>query len=288
MLRVVNPMTQPPPSFSANVLGVRVDDIAIPELLARIQAAIASGTRLCVVNANVHLINLAQQRPWLPALFRRADIAFCDGAGVQFAVWALTGRKPHRHTPPQWAPDLARRLAADNRSVFWLGGRPEVIAAAASRFTAQTGLRAAGFHHGYFDRTPGSAENDAVIAAINAARPDLLLLGMGMPVQEEWLDQNWSRINATVAITSGALVDHAAGLVARPPLWVADLGLEWLVRLVVEPRRLWRRYLIGLPQFAWRLAPQLLRGRTKPGIPPQRSQAEASLPPAPALISTER
>jgi N-acetylglucosaminyldiphosphoundecaprenol N-acetyl-beta-D-mannosaminyltransferase len=135
---------------------------------------------------------------------------------------------------------------------------------------------AAGWHHGYFDRTPGSPANEAVIAAINAAHPDLLLLGMGMPVQEAWLDQNWSRLTVPVAITAGALVDHAAGLVSRPPLWVADLGLEWLVRLVIEPRRLWRRYLIGLPQFAWRLAPALLRRRT--GREPANT---------PALISTE-
>jgi N-acetylglucosaminyldiphosphoundecaprenol N-acetyl-beta-D-mannosaminyltransferase len=70
-----------------------------------------------------------------------------------------------------------------------------------------------------------------------------------MPLQERWLHDHWHLINVPVAITAGALVDHAAGHVRRPPRWVANLGLEWAVRLVIEPKRLWRRYLLGLPVF---------------------------------------
>ena len=91
-----------------------------------------------------------------------------------------------------------------------------------------------------------------MLADIERTKPDLLLINMGMPLQERWLSENWTKLDVPVAITAGALVDHMAGLVKRPPLWVANCGLEWLVRLVIEPRRLWRRYLCGLPLFALR------------------------------------
>jgi N-acetylglucosaminyldiphosphoundecaprenol N-acetyl-beta-D-mannosaminyltransferase len=114
-------------------------------------------------------------------------------------------------------------------------------------------------HHGFFDHAPGSAENERVLAAINAARPDLLLVNMGMPRQEAWLAENWHSLDVRVAITAGALVDHVAGRVKRPPAWVADAGLEWAVRLALEPGRLWRRYLLGLPRFAALVAVEKIR-----------------------------
>ncbi len=245
------------------LLGVRVDDIAPDALLDRMMGAVASRQRLVVVNANAHLVNLAQSRPWLVQLFDRAGVAFCDGAGVQFATWFKTGRRPARHTPPQWIEPLARRLSAAEGSVYWLGGRPGVAAEAGRRLAARTGLRMAGQHHGFFDRTPGGAANEAVLADIAQARPDLLLLNMGMPAQERWLFENWDRLDVPVVLTAGALVDHVSGHVRRPPAWVADAGLEWLVRLAIEPRRLWRRYVVGLPVFGVRLVAAHLVGRAR-------------------------
>ena len=249
---------------SVDVLGIRVDDITAPNLLDLIESSVCNGQRLMVLNSNIHLINLAFDRPWLRQLFAKADIAFCDGAGVQFAVWGLTGCKPSRHTPPEWIVELAQRLARRDGTVYWLGGRPEVVSTAAARLEQATGLRTVGWHHGFFDRQRDGPENEAVIADINSVCPDLLLLAMGMPAQEEWLHLSWDRVDAKVAISSGALVDHVAGLVQRPPPWVANSGLEWLVRLAIEPRRPWRRYLVGLPLFLLRIAPHLMQARLQP------------------------
>ena len=235
-------------------MGVRIDDVTEAELVDAVTDAIARRARLDVVNANAHLVNLAQSRPWLIDLFDCAGVAFCDGAGVQLATWLRTGHRPARHTPPQWIHQLGRRLAAKGATVFWLGGDPDAVEAAATRMEATTGLRCVGRHHGFFDMTPGAPANEAVLAAINQAAPDLLLINMGMPRQERWLYDNRARLTVPVVITAGALVDHVAGLVRRPPRWVTDAGLEWLVRLLIEPRRLWRRYLLGLPLFALRLA----------------------------------
>ncbi len=212
-----------------------------------------------MVNANAHLVMLARGRPWLRRLFHHADIAFCDGAGVQFAFWLLTGCKPNRHTPPQWIDALAHRVAGLGGTVFWLGGVQATADEAAARLAARTGIRTVGVHHGFFDHAPGSIENEAVLSAINAVRPDLLLVNMGMPRQEAWLAENWHRLDVRVAMTAGALVDHVAGHVRRPPAWVADAGLEWSVRLALEPGRLWRRYLLGLPGFAALVALEKMR-----------------------------
>jgi beta-1,4-glucosyltransferase len=241
-----------PKTPSCTLLGVRVDDIAATGVVEFAMNSVASRKRGYVVNSNVHLINQARSNPWLVDLFARAGVAFCDGTGVQFALWMQEGRRFNRHTPPEWIDDLARRLAAGGFTVYWLGGAPDIVASAAARLSRDTGVRSVGFHHGFFDKSAGSQENMAVLSDINTAAPDVLLINFGMPQQERWLHDNWDSLNATVAITAGALVDHVAGVRHRPPRWVADLGLEWAVRLIIEPRRLWRRYLVGLPTFGIR------------------------------------
>ena len=126
---------------SYKLLNVRIDDIEPGYLMDLIHQAVVQRSRLLVVNANAHLINLAQTRPWLISLFDQAGVAFCDGAGVQLACWLKTGRKPARHTPPEWIEPLAVRLAGAGASVYWLGGKPETVVAAARQLADRTGLR---------------------------------------------------------------------------------------------------------------------------------------------------
>jgi N-acetylglucosaminyldiphosphoundecaprenol N-acetyl-beta-D-mannosaminyltransferase len=245
------------PTDDISVMGLRLHNLHREQIAQKVIAAAAQKRRLLVVNANAHLVVLAQKNPWLPALFRKADIAFCDGAGVQLAIRLLTGRAAHRTTPPEWVGTVLAALGP-KASVFWLGGAHE----------ARFGVRTAGIQHGYFDMTRESADTRAIVERINQSRPTILLVNMGMPRQERWLWENWDQLVPCVAVTAGALVDHAAGRVSRPPRAVANLGMEWLVRLVREPRRLWRRYLLGLPVFgvymlryAWQGAAQKAFGK---------------------------
>jgi N-acetylglucosaminyldiphosphoundecaprenol N-acetyl-beta-D-mannosaminyltransferase len=119
-------------------------------------------------------------------------------------------------------------------------------------------LRIAGVHHGYFDHTSGSPENEDVVQQINAANPDVLVVGFGMPLQEWWLKENWDRVDAGVAITLGAIFDYVSGELRRGPRFLIDNGFEWLARLLIEPRRLWRRYVVGNPIFLTRVLVQRL------------------------------
>ena len=230
----------------------------LEELLDRILAAIGSGRREIVTYANVHTLNLAVDDAAFRRFLERADVVFCDGYGVKWGARLLGGCIPERYTAPDFLPDLAARCGARGHSVFLLGARPGVAERAARRLARDApGLRA-GAHHGYFDPTPDGDDNRAVVATINAFRPDLLLIGLGMRRQERWLAANWPALAATVAFPVGAAIDYLAGEVARPPRWITDRGLEWLGRLLVEPRRLWRRYLVGNPRFLWRVVLQRL------------------------------
>ena len=112
-----------------------------------------------------------------------------------------------------------------------------------------------------------------MIEGINAAKPDLLIVGLGMPLQERWLADNWSSIDAGVALTAGATFDYISGELRRAPRWMTDNGLEWLGRLLLEPGRLWKRYIIGNPIFFWRVFVHDVMGRSLPGSAPG-NQAE--------------
>jgi N-acetylglucosaminyldiphosphoundecaprenol N-acetyl-beta-D-mannosaminyltransferase len=230
------------------VMGLRLHNIHRAVIVDRVIEAVEEQGKLLVVNANAHCVTLSQSEPWMRGLFAEADIAFCDGAGVQVATKILKGFTPHRTTPPEWIGTALERLGPKAR-IFWLGGAPDVALRAAAAFEARYDVVTVGVQHGYFDASKDSAESRAVVARINESHPTILLVNMGMPRQERWLWDHWQALRPGVAITAGALVDHAAGRVRRPPRWVANLGVEWLVRLIREPRRLWRRYLLGLPVF---------------------------------------
>jgi N-acetylglucosaminyldiphosphoundecaprenol N-acetyl-beta-D-mannosaminyltransferase len=170
----------------------------------------------------------------------------------------LLGRRiPERITYADWAWRLAAFAEAEGLSLFLLGARPGVAEKAAEKLLKRhPDLGISGVEHGYFDHEPGSRENEAVLLGVNAARPDILIVGLGMPLQERWLMENRHRIDAGVALTGGAVFDYVSGGLRRGPRLLTDNGFEWLARLLVEPRRLWRRYLIGNPLFLLRVLGQ--------------------------------
>jgi N-acetylglucosaminyldiphosphoundecaprenol N-acetyl-beta-D-mannosaminyltransferase len=240
-----------------DVLGVGVDPITVDELHAEIARLVRDERLGLVFNVNAHCLNLCYEDAALRDSLNGADVVFCDGAGVMLAARVLGGRIPARIT----------------FSLYLLGARPGVAQEAARRLRARyPGLRIVGVRHGYFDHSAGSAENEVVLEEINAAAPDILLVGLGMPLQEIWLTQNRNRLDSRVALTGGAVFDYVSRRVRRGPRILTERGFEWLARLLHEPRRLWRRYLLGNPLFLWRVFRQLLWRTTGSGLvksPPQ-------------------
>jgi N-acetylglucosaminyldiphosphoundecaprenol N-acetyl-beta-D-mannosaminyltransferase len=240
-----------------DILGVGVDPLTVEELHVEIGRLVRGGKRGLVLNVNAHCLNLCYEDPKLRNFLNSAEVVFCDGAGVMLAARVLGRRIPGRITYAEWAWRLAAFAAAQGFSLYFLGGRPGVAREAARRLIeSYPDLKIAGVRHGYFDHSAGSTQNEAVVAEINAAAPDILLVGLGMPLQERWLMENRERIGAGVVLTGGAVFDYVSGGLRRGPRLLTDNGLEWLARLFVEPRRLWRRYLVGNPLFLLRVLKQ--------------------------------
>jgi len=248
------------------ILGVRVTPVSVPQLLTYIGYCVEAGRSALVLHVNAHALNLAWKEPWLRGFLNTVDLVFCDGAGVILAARMLGQRIPERITYADWMWQLAAYAEERGFTIFLLGARPGVAELAACKLMERfPGLRIVGSHHGYFDKTAGGCENQAVVEKINRARPDILVVGFGMPLQERWLMENWRHLDARVLLTGGAVFDYVSGSLRRAPRWMTDHGLEWLGRLCVEPRRLWRRYLVGNPLFLWRVIRQRLGLLTLPG-----------------------
>lgn len=251
---------------TASVQTSRIFDIPIElarpaELLRRITGWVGDGQaprRVMYVNA--HVLNQSLEDPALRGALADADLVYCDGYGVRLAAKALDVEIPHRMTGADWIWDLAALCESAGQSIYLLGSEPGVASQAADRIRARhPALTIAGSHHGYFDE--GSPHDERVLEDINERRPDILLVGMGTPKQELWVQRNADRVDCGVLWTVGSMFDYVSLRTPRAPGWLADNGLEWIFRLAVEPQRMWHRYLIGNPVFVSRVMAQARRRR---------------------------
>lgn len=248
------------------VLGVPVDPLSVDELHERIHCAVRNDQRATILHVNVLALNLAYEQPAIKEIFHRADVVFCDGVGVKLGARLLGQRIPARSTYADWVWDLAGLAVENGFSLYFLGGRPGVAETASERLrTRYPGLRVVGVRHGYFDKERNSRDNREVLDDVRQVNPDILLVGFGMPMQEHWVAENRADIPARVVLTGGAVFDYTAGRLRRAPRWLTQNGMEWLGRLLIEPKRLWRRYLIGNPMFLVRVLRQAMRQRAGSG-----------------------
>ncbi|MGI8909024.1 MAG: WecB/TagA/CpsF family glycosyltransferase [Rubrobacteraceae bacterium] len=239
------------------ILGVGVDPVTVDELREEVLRLAGEDGLSLVLNANAHCLNLSYRDPAMRDFLNRADVVFCDGVGVMVAARLLGERIPERITYADWAWRLAAFAEAEGLSLYFLGARPGVAAKAAKNLEERhPRLKVVGVRHGYFDHAVGSRENAAVVREINAQEPDILLVGLGMPLQERWLMENRRNLNARVALAGGAVFDYVSGDLRRGPRLLTDNGFEWLARLLMKPGRLWRRYLLGNPLFLARVLEQ--------------------------------
>lgn len=237
-----------------DVLGVNVSVVDVDSLHRALLADVVQNNKSLILHVNVHMFNLIHANPWLKGFLNNAEIVFCDGAGVRLGAYILGHRLPKRITYADWMWQLAELCETSDLSLYFLGGKPGIAEKSAAVLALQyPNLRILGCQHGYFDKSQGSQENEEVVREINLLKPNILVVGFGMPLQEAWLRDNWMNIDANIALTAGAAFDYISGELKRAPKWMTDNGLEWLGRLIIEPARLWRRYVVGNPIFLWRV-----------------------------------
>jgi N-acetylglucosaminyldiphosphoundecaprenol N-acetyl-beta-D-mannosaminyltransferase len=235
------------------LLGVEVQPLTMDEIHRALKKAFEQGKQVVVAHHNLHSIYLYHTDAEMRAFYKQVEIAHIDGMPLVF--WArLMGYKvdrSHRVTYVDWIRPLLREARDNGWRVFYLGGKPGVAHRAAEILKGEIPGLELETHHGYFDME--GEDNERVLEVINAFGPHVLLVGMGMPRQEKWVLRNRARLKANAILTAGACFDYVAGAIPTPPRWMGQLGLEWLYRLVSEPRRLWRRYLVEpvylLPYF---------------------------------------
>jgi N-acetylglucosaminyldiphosphoundecaprenol N-acetyl-beta-D-mannosaminyltransferase len=254
---------------SSAIFDIPIDLARPSDLLHTVSswAAVQETRRVMYVNA--HVVNQSRGTTGLRNALRRADLVYCDGYGVRLAARALHVEVPHRMTGADWIWGLAALCELSGQSIYLLGSEPPVAREAAARLARwYPELDVVGAHHGFFE--VGSPHNERVIEDIVEHAPRIVLVGMGTPKQELWVDRYADRLGGAVVWTVGALFDYVSGHTPRAPRWLADNGLEWIFRLAIEPHRMWRRYLIGNPVFLSRV---LNHTRQQPD--PAQAPAEA-------------
>jgi N-acetylglucosaminyldiphosphoundecaprenol N-acetyl-beta-D-mannosaminyltransferase len=244
-----------------NLLGVGVDALTLEEVLKFIRGTIASGKRARLSYAHVMALNLAYEQEWLRTFLKEIELVYCDGMGVQLGARLLGRHLPQRFTLADWIDRLALLAAQNDFSLFFLGNPPGSAQRAAENLQARfPGLQVVGVHHGFYDKTAGSEENEAVIEQINAVQPDILMVGFGVPIQERWVKENWEHLQVNIALSCGAIFEYVAGDLPRGPQWMTDHYMEWLARVLISPRRYWRRYWRDNPLFLARVLRQRISG----------------------------
>lgn len=228
------------------LFGIHLHAMTKQDLLSVVSEAILKQVNCVIANHNMHSLYLYTREPQMRAFYSAADYVQIDGMPL---IWigrllALPLRAEHRTTNLDLLPLLFGAAAARRWKVFYLGSKPGVAEKGARMLRSKyPGLQIAA-HDGYFDTKRYCEDNQSVLDDIRAYGPDVLMVGMGMPRQEIWVKENLQDLAVSAIFCCGGLMDLVAGEIPTPPRWLGAIGLEWLFRLISQPVRTWRRYLL--------------------------------------------
>lgn len=216
------------------------------EVLLHVERSVEAGVQSVVANHNLHSLYLIRRTPGMRRLYDAADLIELDSTPlIHFArLLGHPARSQHRCTYLDWRDHFWSLADRKGWRVLYVGGEDGVAEEAARRLTTRyPGAMVKGLS-GYFDATPGSLGNTAVLAAIKDFAPHVLFVGMGMPRQELWIADNLASLPPVPILPVGAAFDYEAGVQKAAPRWMGRLGVEWLFRLIADPKRLFTRYCI--------------------------------------------
>jgi exopolysaccharide biosynthesis WecB/TagA/CpsF family protein len=235
---------------TVRVLGVPVARVGRAEAISAVERAADAPEHALIAYVNAHTLNLAWSDRTYGEILGRAALVLNDGAGLAIAGRIYGAPFPENLNGSDFNPEIVGLAARRSWRVYFLGAGYGVAHEAARRLQERhPDLRIAGIRDGFF---PRSDDRD-IAQVIKTARADVVLVAMGNPLQEVWLDRYLAATGARLGVGVGAFFDFTAGNVRRAPQWMNRWGVEWLWRLVQEPKRLWRRYILGSPLFLVRV-----------------------------------
>jgi exopolysaccharide biosynthesis WecB/TagA/CpsF family protein len=239
--------------------GVDIRNTSMDEALDWIIGRARASEPSVLAFVNPDCLNAAYENEDYRAALRSAHRVLPDGIGVHLGCRIKGQRLGSNLNGTDLFPRLCERAASSGASLFLLGARPGIAETAAERMQQRVpGLRIAGTHHGFFKED----ETSDVVDTINRSGADILLVAMGAPRQELWLAGHFEALSVPVRMGVGGLFDFYSGRVKRAPVWVREIGMEWVWRILMEPRRMWRRYVVGNPKFLYRVWREARNGET--------------------------
>jgi N-acetylglucosaminyldiphosphoundecaprenol N-acetyl-beta-D-mannosaminyltransferase len=226
-----------------------MDAVTFDGALDAAEALVAAGAGGAVYTPNVDHVVTAEDDLAFRQAYADCSLSLADGQPLVWSARLLGTPVPAKVSGSDLVWPLMERAARGSWRVYLLGGDPGVAEAAAARFVRELGATIVGTDAARIRLDAPAEEADAIVARIRAARPALVLVALGAPKQERWIHQVRARLQPAVLVGVGASLDFVAGTVRRAPRWMSRLSLEWLYRLVKEPRRLAHRYLVKDPRF---------------------------------------
>lgn len=222
--------------------NVAMDNMNVEEGLAALERNLNSHKKTTVYFLNAHCYNIAQKDFEYRNIINQADFLLNDGIGIMLGARMFGVQLKENLNGTDFIPELLKLASEKRYTAYLLGAGNGVAGKAADKLRATIpGIRIVGSRSGYFSKKA----NEEIVREINQLAPDILIVGRGVPIQEKWIYDNKESLKATIILGVGAYIDFASGRIPRAPLFMRRLKMEWVYRLLLEPRRMWKRYLIG-------------------------------------------
>jgi N-acetylglucosaminyldiphosphoundecaprenol N-acetyl-beta-D-mannosaminyltransferase len=272
------------PAATAKLLGISIDALDMERSLERIAVELEEGRKGYVCLAGVHGIMEAHRDPRLAAIYASAAITVPDGAPTEWIGRWQGHHWMRRVAGPDLMIEVFRRKQFSGYTHFLYGGEEGVAQKLRERLTNRfPGARIIGTFTPPF-RDLNEAEEQSLMAQVRELKPDIIWVGISTPRQERFMQRYLGRLDTTLMFGVGAAFDFHTGRIQDAPQWIKRIGMQWLHRLVQDPRRLWKRYLRNNSAFLWHIALQLTGLRE---YPPQRTKTDHWFPARPHDISCQ-
>jgi len=235
-----------------NVIDVKINNVSMKETLEAIEVFIKERRPSYIVTPNTDHIVKLHRDPEFRKVYDGAALVCADGAPVLWAAKFLGKPLKEKVSGSDILPRLCEIAQKKGYKIFFLGGKPgSALKAAEVLKEKHPNLQVVGVYCPSFGFEFDDNENRRIVDMIKSSRPDMLLVGLGAPKQEKWIYKHYKELDVPVSIGIGGTFEFIAGMIRRAPKWMQRVGLEWLWRLTMEPKRLWKRYLVEDLEFFW-------------------------------------